>query len=469
MNYKYLLISLLLVLFDRNILFSQNLNDWNTIIGSAFLENKSYNLLEKICDEAGGRIIGSPQNEKALKILSDELIKLGYNPVYEKFKTKGWVRGDDQIIVKTPVLKKLKAVALGYVNTTPTFESEIVYAGYGYDEDYQNIDAKNKIVLVTRETPSGKDALFSSELIKIAAGKGAKAILFISEKSGTLVIARTGNFQGDATEIPAFNLSYEEGKWLQRLYEKKIITTIEITTKSYCKEVETANLVASLPGKVSDAIVVGAHIDSWDLGQGGIDNGQGTAILYDIARVFKKYFPDNYYTINFVWLNGEELGLLGAKKYVEMHKNDKIIAMINMDMTGIPEGFNCMGFDEFIPFLNNLVKKLNGFDLKQGVQSSPWTNSDHEPFMLAGIPTFTVMAHLDEDMYKYYHEMGDSFDKVNKKYISEAVAVIGVLLKELANNTVIKFQIKSEKEMIDILTNSHIDKTLKRQKEWIYK
>jgi Iap family predicted aminopeptidase len=449
--------------------FSQAPNDWNTIIGSAYLENKSYDILSHICDEAGGRIMGSPQNVKAMKILENELINIGYNPVQEKFNAPGWVRGNDEVIVKSPFFKKLKAVALGYVNSAPLFETGIVYAGFGYDEDYKSIDANGKIVLITRETPKDKDALLTNESVTIAVSKGAKAIFYISDREGTLVIARTGNFQGNCLKIPAFNISYEEGKWLQRLIEKKANVSIEVSSKSYCLETETANLVASLPGKVKETIVVGAHLDSWDLGQGAVDNGQGTAELFDIARIFKKYFPDNYYTINFVWFNGEELGLLGSKKYVEMHKNDKIIAMFNMDMTGIPQGINCMGFDEFIPFFKDLSGKLNGFDLKEGIISTPWTNSDHEPFMLAGIPSFSVMGHLEENMYKYYHEMGDSFDKVNKKFICEAVAVITILVKEMANNKEIEYKIKSEKEMSEILINAHIDKTLKRQNEWYYK
>lgn len=469
MNYKYVACIIFLIFFNNKNIYSQNQNDWNTIIGSAMLENKSYDLLEKICDEVGGRMMGSPQNEKGMKILEDALKEIGFNPTYEKFNAPGWYRGNDEVIVKTPFIKKLKAVASGYVDSASIFEAEVVYASNGYEEDYKNIDVKDKIVLVTREKPKNKDVLITTEFLKIAINKGAKAILFISDNPGTLVIARTGSFQGYSVKIPAFNISYEEGKWIERLIKKKIKVTIEITTKSYCKKVETANLVATLPGKVKEAIVVGAHFDSWDLGQGAIDNGQGSAILFDLARIFKKYFPENYYTINFVWFNGEEFGLFGSKKYVEMHSNDKIITMINMDMTGIPQGFNCMGFDEFVPFLENITNKLSGFDLTQGVISSPWTNSDHEPFMLKGIPSIAVMGHLEEDMYKYYHEMGDSFDKVNKKYISEAVAILGVLIKELANNKELNFKIKSEKEMVEMLTKFNIDKTLKMQGEWIYK
>ncbi len=231
----------------------------------------------------------------------------------------------------------------------------------------------------------------------------------------------------------------------------------------------TANTVVSFKGKVNSKIVIGAHFDSWDLGQGAVDNGIGTAILFDVARLLNKFSPDNYYSIDLVWFNGEELGLWGSKNYMKMHAKDSIIAMINMDMTGSPTGFNVMGFDEFIPFFNNLKERMNGFNLSTGVISSPGTNSDHMPFMFAGIPTFSLPAHLEENMYKYYHERGDSFDKVNKKYLSDAAAVVSIMAEELANDKNLKFRIRSSNEMVNMFKQYKLDGILKREGEWIYK
>lgn len=253
--------------------------------------------------------------------------------------------------MKSPTERKLQAVALGYVDKTPTFTANVIFAKYGFDEDYKNLDVKDKIVLVTQEAPQGKEQLLRYQALDIAVKHGAKAILYINDRSGFLNLAGMGNFQGNKTKIPAYSLTYEEGKWLERLIEKNLSVKIEMTTNSFCKEINSANIVASLEGKVKSKIVIGAHFDSWDLGQGAVDNGVGTAILFDVARLLKTFSPNNYYSIDFVWFNGEEFGLWGSKKYVEMHKQDSIIAMINMDMTGTPTGFNVMGFDEFIPFL----------------------------------------------------------------------------------------------------------------------
>lgn len=466
-NFFVMLTVLIFYLFCSS--FAQSTDEtWNRLAGSAFIDNHSYDLLERLCDEAGGRMMGTSENKKAMEIMKQELEKLSIAAHYETFKVPGWQRGEDKVKMTSPAEKDFRAIALGYVDSTPEFETNAVFAGYGFSEEYNDKDVKGKIVLVSSERPKGKEPLLRYEAINIAAEKGAKAILFINEHPGTLNLAGTGNFQGTPTSIPAFSLNYEEGMWLKRLLISGKDVKIELSVKSRCKEVETANLVYSIPGKVKEKIVIGAHFDSWDISQGAIDNGIGTAILFDVARIIKTFAENNYFSIDFVWFNGEEFGLWGSKMYAEMHRNEKIVAMVNMDMTGAPTGFNVMGFDEFIPFFNDLKSRLNGFDLSSGVVNYPYTNSDHIPFMFKGIPTFSLQAHLDEDMVKYYHSSGDTFDKVNKKYLSEASAVVSIMVKELANLKMLEKGEKTPEQMADLFRKFHLDERLKRQKEWIY-
>lgn len=462
MSRLYLIILIVLLQFS---LQAQTATE-SKIIGSAYLNCKSYDFLQRLCDEAGGRLPGSTNNTRALEILQEELKKYGMNPASELFEMPGWFRGDDEVIVTAPQKRKLRVVALGYVEQTDKFESEIVYAKYGLEENYEGLDAKGKIVLVTQEAPKDKEQPLRYESIDVAAGHGAKAILFINEKSGMLVLDGASNFQGNKAKIPAYSMTFEEGMWLKRLLSKGIKTAATVETKSRCEKITTQNTVVTFPGKSAKKIVIGAHFDSWDLGQGAVDNGYGTSILFDVARLINECSAKNLYTVECVWLNAEELGLWGAKKYVEMHKNDSIIAMINMDMTGYPTGFNVMGFDEFKPFFENMITKLNGFNLNQSVVSSPWTNSDHMYFMFRGIPSFTLQAYLDKDMYHYYHDYGDTFDKVNKKFLVEAAAVVSSVVYNLANDESLLFRIRTKNEVKEMLIKYNLDKKLKRQKEW---
>lgn len=456
---------IILFLFIQ-ILFSQSTSIKHQLVGSAFLDNCSYEFLQRLSDEAGGRLVGSEGNRKAAAILREELSRIGLSLKTETFSMPGWVRGDDRVTVITPVEKRLSATALGYVNSQPAFQAEMIYGEYGFEKTYDQLETKGKIVLVESKKPPEQTPLLRQEAIAIAAGREAKAILFINAEPGAVTSASSGDFQGRPIPIPAFSLTYEEGNWLKRLLEKKQSVQILLEVKSYCQDMQAENLLVQLPGKTRKKIVIGAHYDSWDLAQGSIDNGLGTAILLEVTRLLSHFSPANYYTLEFVWFNGEELGLFGAKDYVQQHASDEILTMFNMDMTGYPIGFNAMGFDEFVPLLEELVFTLNGFDLSAGVISRPWTNSDHMPFLLKGIPTLSLQARLDENMLASYHNTRDSFDKVNKKYLSEAAAVVSVLIYKLANQPDFQFPRKTDNEIVDMLKSFGLDERLKKQKEW---
>jgi Iap family predicted aminopeptidase len=460
------LIYLVIIIIFNQILYSQVSPVWYQLVGSAFLDNCSYDFLQRVSDEAGGRLVGTPGNLKAAAIIREQAEILDLPLVSENFSMPGWVRGEDRLLVLSPLEKKLQAFALGYVNSHPSFEAELVYASFGFSEDYQNLNVRNKIVLLLSEKPADRTPLLRQEAIGIAAGHGAKAVLFIHSKPGSSNMVGSGDFQGNHTLIPAFSLTYEEGHWLKRLLEKNHPVRMLLEVKSYCQDLTTENLIVRFPGQVQQKIVLGAHYDSWDLAQGSIDNGLGTAILMEVARLLGQYCPHNYYSLELVWFNGEELGLFGSKKYMERHASEDIAVMINMDMTGYPTGFNAMGFAEFIPLLTALVAELNGFNLQAGVANKPGTNSDHMPFLLAGIPVLSLQAKLDENMLDSYHSQRDSFDKVNKKYLSESAAVISILVHELANRPDFPFRKRNALEMIAFLKSFGLDEKLKKQKEW---
>jgi Zn-dependent M28 family amino/carboxypeptidase len=172
--------------------------------------------------------------------------------------------------------------------------------------------------------------------------------------------------------------------------------------------------------------------------------------------------------VEIVWFNGEELGLFGSKHYMKRHQDEPIIAMINCDMTGSPTGFNAMGFEEFIPLLEALVKRLNGLHLSKGVINKPWTNSDHMPFMFSGIPIITLQAHLNDEMLESYHSQLDLFERVDKKYLSEAAAVVTILMYTLVNNREFNYQIREAGQMVNIFKKFGLENRLRKQNEWPY-
>ena len=436
------------------------------LIGDAFTSQKGYDVLQRICDRAGGRVIGTKENEQAMDMLRQDLDSLGYSSYSEGFKFPGWSRGADMVLMTAPSRRQLLAVALGDVDSIPAFEADVFWAAHGREHDFDSLCMLGGIALVTQQHPAGEESPLRSETIRYAAGCGARAVLFISDRDNERLLMGMTSFHGEPAPIPAFSITMEEGERLHRLLDGGNHVTVRIEVRSHCLELSSANVLCALPGKTAEKIVIGAHFDSWDLGQGAIDNGIGSAILFDVARILKSHAPLNRRGIEFVWFNGEEMGLWGAKRYVERHKSEPIVAMVNMDMTGSPTGFNAMGIDSLVPFLENLRTGLPGFDLKQKTMNTPWTNSDHQSFFVAGIPTVTLLARLDENMVKDYHSFGDTFDKVNRKYLAEAAAVISVLAYELANTTEAALSRRTDTETITWLREHNLEERLKRQGEW---
>ncbi|MDH3252836.1 MAG: M28 family peptidase [Ignavibacteria bacterium] len=430
------------------------------MIGSAYTDNRSHPVLQRLCDEAGGRHTGSPAGRRAIAILVEELKGIGYDARLEQFIMPGWVRGSDVVRITAPFTQTLRAVAFGYVDRHDPFEAPIVAVTGGRKEDYATLNARGAVVLLS-STP-----LSRSEAILIAAEQGARGLLLVNEKDGGLLLARISTSTGDPSPIPAYGITAEEGQRVRRLCERSIPVTVFVRTESYCTITETANVVASLPGRGPQKIVLGAHLDSWDLGQGGIDNGTGTAVLFDVARLLKAFSPDNHYALEFVWFNGEELGIWGSKEYVRIHPIDSIAAVINLDMVGTPTGVNPMGMEKYVPFLDSLAERLNGFDLKKGQPIAPWLGSDHVPFMLKGIPAFTPHSFLEEDRVRYYHDFGDTFDKVSKKSLSDASAVVSILARVLANRPDLFPRRNTDAETAALFRKYNLDKRLKRQQDW---
>jgi carboxypeptidase Q len=425
---KRIIFTVIAFILASNSLFSQSNEKWHSLFATAYFDNISYDFIQKMCDVTANRLAGTEGNLKALEMLKEELRGLGYEPQVQAFNMPGWTRGDDKVIVKVPFERNLRAAALGYVQKAAPFTAELISITSADEEVISKADLKGKIALFT--TP--KDS--RGNLLELAAKYGAIATLFINEKNGGLLLTGVANFAGKPTSIPGYSITYEEGHWLRRLVENGEKVELYIETNSFCiPQIESYNVYATLPGQVPQKILFGGHIDAWDLGNGGVDNAYGTAIVLELARIMKQYSPNNYYTIEFAWFNAEELGLWGSKAYAQSPLSKDVVAMFNFDMTGRPTGFNTMGFDDFIPFFEEIVSGFNGFELPRGVTSNPWSNSDHIFFMLEGIPSFTLHAHLDKDMYYYYHDFSDTFDKASKTMLSDAAAFSAVLAYEMAN------------------------------------
>ena len=397
-------------------------------MADALADKAGTEFLTHLCDDFGGRLTGSVNNRGALERTVAELKALGIEAHLEPFTMPGWVRGDDEAQMIAPVRRTLRAAALSYTQPHERFEAEVVDIHDGREEDLAGIDAQGKIGLLAPTT-----ARATRQLEETAVRHGLRAVLFVDRVAGGELLARTGSFNGAPLHLPCYAITQEEGFWMGRLLKRGEKVTVSLLTRSHCTTTETANLVATFPGRTPDRVVVGAHFDSWDLGQGATDNGIGTAQLFALAKVLQAHARENLRTIELVWFNGEEEGLFGSRFHAAALRSRPVAAMVNLDMVGFPLSVNALGYDELVPVLERFDASLGARRLKQGVSNINWFGSDHTSFQLEGIRAITLGGRIEPEVTRYYHDFADTVEKVDPRMIPEVAATTAALVYRLAN------------------------------------
>lgn len=400
----------------------------DAIVADALAHNSAYEFLGHLCDDHGGRLTGTTGNQTAMLDTLHQLQAMGIDARLQTYKMPGWVRLEDEAVMVAPIQRKLRAVTLSYVQPHEPFEADVVYLGDGSEKALEGLDAAGKIGLLAPNALQRRGGYN-----EYAEGLGLKALIRTCRVNGGQLLCRTGSFQGEPISVPVYCVTQEEGKWMQRSLARGLPVRLRLHTRSYCKEIDTANIVATFPGKTADTVIVGGHFDSWDLGQGAIDNGLGTAQLFGIAKLLQQHARENLRTVELVWFNGEEQGLWGSRMHVPTILDRPITAMVNLDMVGFPKSLNALGFADLVPVLQAFDATLGERKLEKGVDNVNWFGSDHTPYQLAGIRAITFGAYIDPDAVRYYHDFGDTFDKIDPVMVAESTATIAALTYYLAN------------------------------------
>jgi Zn-dependent M28 family amino/carboxypeptidase len=237
---------------------------------------------------------------------------------------------------------------------------------------------------------------------------------------------------------------------MQRVLARGRTVKVTMETHSYSREGEAANISVKIPGRVAETVLVGAHFDSWDLGQGAIDNGLGVAQLYALARHLRGL--DLHRSVELVWLDGEEQGLWGSRVRAAATTTDPIVAMVNLDMVGDPRSVNVLGADELLPALEAWQTARGDDALPEGVVNMNWLGSDHIPYQLAGVRTITFGAPINREAVRYYHDYADTMDKVYPGLLNRANGVIASLVVHLAQDTALPATRRTPAEIREAFT-----------------
>ena len=417
--------------------------------------SSSHAFLEKLCDDFGGRLTGSVANAGAMDRLAGELRALGYAPERVEFSMPGWERGEDRVELVAPLVRRLRVASLSYTQPHAAFEAEVVDLGDARAADLEKIETRGRIGVLSPST-----ALQTSEMVAMAVARGLRGVLFVDREGGGQLLARTGSFSGAPLPLPIYSITQEEGRWLQRLLARGATVRVRMETKSRCIETETANLRVVIPGRVASRLIVGAHFDSWDLGQGAMDNGLGIAQLHALAVALRGAKP--HHTVELVWFNGEEQGLFGSRHAAAQLGATPVVAMINLDMVGVPIAVNALGDDSLVPALERWhAARGEPGRLAKGVENINWVAGDHTPYQLAGVRAITFDAPIPREAVRHYHDMADTIDKVPPKLIDDSAAIIGDLVRALAQDETLTAVRRTPEETEKLFTRFGLEKRMR--------
>src|ERR1700722_12175479 len=425
----------------------------NQVIQAALQPSPLENNLHRLTDEIGGRVPGTLAMQHAVQWGVQAFTAAGADSVHtEGFSIQhSWSEGDTEMTATTayqvdpakvggetvhsPV--RIRAVSVGWAAAlAPVKHVPVVFVGEGTDVEFQKAgDIAGKIVLVHTNVLKTWDDLFGeymkAPLIVDLAVKGkAKAIAFTSTREHDILYRHTNSGEGEIDKLPQVIVAREDGERMARLLAAGNLVWADLSIPNQIGDaLKTANVVAEITGseKPDEFVILGAHLDSWELGTGALDNGCNAALVVDALRAIKGSGVKPRRSIRFLLFSGEEQGLLGSRAYAVAHRHelDKAAGVIVYDSgTGKTTGFPLGGRKDTLATAKTLIVPLEQFGVKELHTDMEW-GTDHFDFMLEGVPTF--VADQDEANYlENYHAISDTYDKVDfaqlKKHVAEAAA-----------------------------------------------
>lgn len=448
-------------------------------INTEVLQNsKAYATLGEASSTIGHRLTGSENGKLAEEYTFNKFKEYGFDDVrFQEFETKAWARGT---IAVTLDGDSVKAVTLGHAPVESNVTGELVDMGNGLEADYTANPgaAKDKLVLiyigVLEGSPEGTHNLHRSEKTAIAIKNGAKGVVIFNQVDKGVLLTGTASVTGELIPIPAICIAKEKGFELKEKLKggKKIQANISMTNHS--NVIKARNVIATLKGSElpDEKIIIGGHLDSWDLATGAIDNGIGSFAILDIARAFKANKLQAKRTIQFVMFMGEEQGLLGSSYMVDEAVKDGSIEsikyMFNIDMGGNPVGVNAGGKLNDTTFFKTVGTDIMAIDTiyKNKFSNRSGLHSDHQPFMLEGVPILSVASNLDRSIYGCYHSDCDDFNLVNEAHIRNTARFGTMILYALANAEKLPAEKMDSETTKQFMIDNNLEEPLRIAGEW---
>jgi Zn-dependent M28 family amino/carboxypeptidase len=435
--------------------------------------------LRLLCDEVGGRPTGSMAYGAALQWGVDAFRRAKVDSVaLESYDAPArWEPIDAEAEVISPVRFPLRIVSFGNApSTREKIKAPLVDAGSGTRADFERLgrQARGAIALVRTKPMLTFDDLFAEylagpEMVKAAEASGAAAVLFVSTRPRDLLYRHTITFDGTLISIPIAMVAREQGLRLARLLDKgeQPELSLEIENRTGGPW-QPQNVVAEIRGKdmPDELVLLGAHLDSWDLGTGALDNGVNSALVVEVARAIAAGARPKR-SVEFVLFTGEENGLLGSRGYVAAHRAemDRYDAVLIHDIgDGKIVGYFTDGRPDLHPALSRVLAPVKDWGAA-GLNDEAILGTDNFDFLLEGVPN--LIANQETARYlPDYHAESDTLDKVDMKQARRNAAIAAVAVSSIANAPARVGKRQNRAEIEQVLAKSGLADQMKTYGLW---
>ncbi|HEY3057105.1 MAG TPA: M20/M25/M40 family metallo-hydrolase [Thermoanaerobaculia bacterium] len=418
------------------------------LMAAALNSSHGYETLAYLSDNIGPRLSGSKNAAAAVAWATKRLRSWGLDAHTEKVMVPHWIRGVESARVVSHNDQPLVLTTLGGSVATPAegFVADVVEAR-SFDE-LKMLNVRGKIVFFSGSMDMDlvragrsfeayrKAQEFRTKGADQASPHGALAVVIRSVASDSMRSPHTGSvkYEGKVKKIPAAALAIEDAMLIHRLLAKGEKVRMHLLLRPrILDDVESANVVAEIRGseRPDEIVLIGAHLDSWDLGTGAIDDGGGVAMVMETMRLIHQVGPVPRRTIRAVLFMNEENGGRGGKQYFADHKNEKHIAAIETDAgSAAPRGFLTTLKGDALTALEGRMQMLDRVGAAK-FDNAEHTGADTTPLIDAGVAGFGLVPD-QRHYFDYHHSAADTLDKIDPHELAQNTAALVALTYVIA-------------------------------------
>jgi Zn-dependent M28 family amino/carboxypeptidase len=445
-------ISLLLAIAVSAVLLSaETLSDKyrdaaNRLIDAALTDYAGMEKLAYLCDHIGNRLSGSTALDQAVAWAAAQMKKDGLeNVVTPRVKVPHWVRGSESAAIVQPVNRQLTMLGLGGSIATPKegiTAAVVPVANFDELERKGRAAVEGKIVLFNAPYVSyGRTVIYRHGGPSRAAKLGAVAVLVRSITPLAVQLPHTGSmeYSADAPQIPAAAVTIEDATLIQRLIDAGGTVTVNLRMEAHTlPDADSANVIGEIPGseKPDELVVIGGHLDSWDVGAGAQDDGSGCITALEAVHLIKKLGLKPRRTLRVVFWVNEENGGAGGKAYREWigERLKDHVAAIEMDGGAErPVGFGVSAGADTNAAVARLREVGTLLDrIGAGSITSGGGGADIAPIMTGGVPGLALRT-VGTHYFDWHHTRADTLDKIDLEDFRRNIAAMAIMGYVLAD------------------------------------